>query len=160
VAGNRHVTVYLLALLLGVLTGLRTMAAPTTISVAARMGRLPLSDTPFALLGSAWMPWLLMLMAIGELIADQLPSTPSRTVPVAFGLRIGAGMLSGAAVGAAYGSMAGGLIAGAAGAVIGTLGGHAARARLARAFGRDRPAALIEDAVTYVGAAILVIVLP
>ena len=44
-----------------------------------------------------------------------------------------------------------------AGAVIGTVGGHAFRARLAKAFGRDRPAAFIEDAVAYVGALIIVI---
>jgi uncharacterized membrane protein len=51
-------------------------------------------------------------------------------------------------------------MAGAIGAVIGTLGGRAFRARLANAFGRDRPAAFIEDAVAYVGAALIVIALP
>ena len=152
--------VYLLALSLGVLTGLRTMAGPATVSVAARMGRLDLSGTSFAFMGYAWTPWLLVLLAIGELIADQLPSTPSRKEPVSFGARMIAGTLSGAVVGAAYGSMTGGLVAGAAGAVIGTLGGHALRARLAKAFERDRPAALIEDAVAYVGAAVMVTILP
>ena len=38
------------------------------------------------------------------------------------------------------------------GAVIGTVGGHAFRARLAAGFGRDRPAALIEDAIAIGGA--------
>jgi uncharacterized membrane protein len=47
------------------------------------------------------------------------------------------------------------LVAGAVGALIGTLGGHALRARLAAAFGSDRPAAFIEDAVA-VGGALLV----
>ena len=38
-------------------------------------------------------------------------------------------------------------VAGALGAVIGTFGGHALRKTLARAFGRDMPAAFIEDAL-------------
>ena len=38
------------------------------------------------------------------------------------------------------------------GAVAGTLGGAAARARLAAAFGTDRPAAIVEDAVALLGA--------
>jgi uncharacterized membrane protein len=44
--------------------------------------------------------------------------------------------------------------------VIGTLGGHALRARLAAAFGRDRPAAFIEDAVAIGGALLAVLARP
>jgi uncharacterized membrane protein len=47
-----------------------------------------------------------------------------------------------------------GAIAGIIGAVIGTLGGAALRARLTAAFGKDRPAAFIEDVVA-IGAAAL-----
>jgi uncharacterized membrane protein len=65
------------------------------------------------------------------------------------------GALSGAAVGAAGGSWVGGLAAGVVGAVIGTLGGRAFRAKLAAAFGSDRPAAFVEDAVA-VGGALLI----
>ena len=95
-------------------------------------------------------------LAIGELIADQLPKTPSRKVPVQFGARIVSGALCGAAIGAAAGMLAGGVAAGIVGAVIGTLGGAEARGRLARAFGRDMPVALIEDAVAAVGAYLIV----
>ena len=49
-----------------------------------------------------------------------------------------------------------GAIAGAVGAVIGTLGGAAVRATMTRAFGRDLPAALIEDAVAIGGALAIV----
>ena len=66
-------------------------------------------NTWLAFLGSTWTPWLFALLAIAELVADQLPSTPSRTVPMQFSARIVAGALSGAAIGAANGSMAGGL---------------------------------------------------
>ena len=43
------------------------------------------------------------------------------------------------------------MAAGIAGAVVGTLGGYEARRRLAAAFGRDLPAALLEDVVAIVG---------
>ena len=42
------------------------------------------------------------------------------------------------------------------GAVLGTLGGAAVRAKLAQAFGRDLPAALIEDVVAIGGALAIV----
>jgi uncharacterized membrane protein len=52
--------------------------------------------------------------------------------------------------------MLGGLFAGIVGAIIGTLGGHAFRARLAAAFKKDLPAALIEDAIAIGGAWLIV----
>jgi uncharacterized membrane protein len=152
--------VYLLAVVLGTVSGLRTMAALTAISIAARMGWLNVSSTWLAWLAHAWTPWILALFAIAELIVDQLPTTPSRKEPMPFGARLFAGMLTGAAIGMANGSTAGGIVAGAIGAVIGTLGGHAFRLRLAKALGRDRPAAIIEDLVAYVGAATVVSTLP
>ena len=148
-------TVYLLALLLGIVAGLRTMTAPALVAWAARFGWLDLSGTLLAFLSNVWTCWILTLLAIGELITDQLPSTPSRTVPVQFGARIASGALSGAAIGAGSGTMAGGLTAGIIGAIIGTLGGRAFRAQLAKAFGSDRPAAFIEDAVAISGALLI-----
>jgi uncharacterized membrane protein len=148
-------TVYLLALLLGLVAGLRAMTAPALVSWATYLGWLDLSGTWLAFLGNVWARLILTIFAIVELITDQLPSTPSRTVPVQFGARIATGALSGAAVGASGGAIIGGLLAGVAGAIIGTLGGRAFRARLATAFGADRPAALIEDAVA-IGAALLI----
>ena len=148
--------IYLLALLIGIVAGLRTMMAPAAVSWAAYLGWLPLQNTPLAFLGYVAVPYIFTVLAIGELIADQLPKTPSRKVPVQFGARIVSGALCGAAIGAAAGTLAGGLVAGVIGAVIGTLGGAEARARLARAFGRDMPAALIEDAVAIVGAYLIV----
>lgn len=145
-----------LALLIGVVAGLRAMTAPAAVSGADYLAVLPLAGTPLAFLGHPVAFAILALLAIGELIADQLPKTPSRKVPVQFGTRIFTGALSGAALGAAGGMLIGGLLAGVVGAWIGTLGGAAGRACLARAFGRDLPAALIEDAVA-IGAAILIV---
>jgi uncharacterized membrane protein len=146
------------ALLMGVVAGLRTMTAPTAVSWAAYLGWLDVRGTWLAFLGYAWTPWIMSVLALLEFVADQLPSTPSRTVPTQFGARLVSGALAGAAIGAAAGSTAGGLVAGIAGATIGTLGGHAARARLAAAFGHDRPAAFIEDAVAIGGGLLIVAV--
>src|SRR5262249_20854473 len=143
---------YVLALLIGCIAGLRTFTAPALVSWVARLGGLNLSDTWLAFLGHAWTPGILTLLAIGEVIVDQLPSTPSRTEPPGFRGRIVAGAVSGAAVGTAGGTMVGGMIVGIAGAVIGTLGGHAFRLQLAASFRRDRPAAFIEDAIALGGA--------
>src|SRR6185369_14580649 len=118
-------TAYLLALLIGCVAGLRTFTAPALVSWAAHLGWLNLSDTSLAFLGAIWTPRILTLLAVGEFVADQLPSMPSRTAPAGFIGRIVSGAISGAAVGTAGGTMVGGLIAGVAGAVIGTLGGHA-----------------------------------
>jgi uncharacterized membrane protein len=148
-------SVYLLALLIGIIAGLRAMTAPAAVAWATYLGRLDLGGTWLALLGNVWVRWILTALALVELVTDQLPSTPSRTVPVQFGARILTGTLSGAAVGAVGGSWVGGLLAGAVGAVVGTLGGRAFRSRLAAAFGSDRPAAFIEDAVA-IGGALLI----
>ena len=142
----------LLALLIGVIAGLRAMMAPAAVSWAARLGWLNLAPTGLAFLGHAFTPWIFTVLALGELVTDQLPSTPSRTVPVQFGTRILTGALSGAAIGAASGS----LVTGADRGRHRRRHRHArrtgVRAQLAAAFGSDRPAALIEDAVAIGGA--------
>jgi uncharacterized membrane protein len=153
--GATTMLAYLLALVIGIVAGLRAMIAPAAVSWAARLGLLELEGTWLAFLGYAWTPWILTALALGELVTDQLPQTPSRTVPVQFGTRILTGALAGAAIAAAAGSWIGGGVAGAVGAVLGTLGGRAFRGRLATALGRDRPAAFVEDAVA-IGVALLI----
>ncbi|MBM6579195.1 hypothetical protein ILT44_03280 [Microvirga sp. BT689] len=151
---------YVLALLIGVVAGLRAMTAPAAISWAAYLGLLNLDGTWLALLGYRWTPWIMTVLAIGELIGDQLPTTPSRKTLMPFATRIIVGALCGAAIAAQSGSLLGGLVAGALGGIIGTLGGAEGRARLAAAFGKDRTAALTEDAVAILGAVLIVGALP
>ena len=151
---------YLLALSIGIVAGLRAMTAPAAISFAAHYGLLDLSGTWLAFLGYRWTPWILLVLAIGELITDQLPSTPSRKVPVQFGTRILMGAVTGGAIGVAVNALWVGAIVGAIGAIIGTLGGAAARGKMAAAFGKDPPAAFIEDAVAIAGAVLIVLALP
>ncbi|TBC88163.1 DUF4126 domain-containing protein (plasmid) [Rhizobium leguminosarum] len=148
----------LLALLIGVIAGLRAMTAPAAVAWGAALGWFDVSQTPLVFMGYKWTPWIFTLLAVVELITDQLPSTPSRKVPVQFGARIVTGALAGATIGAASGLLFGGLIAGVIGAIIGTYGGAAVRGRLAASFGKDLPAALIEDAVAVIGALLIVAV--
>jgi uncharacterized membrane protein len=150
---------YLLALLIGVIAGLRAMTAPAAVSWAAFFGFLSLEGTWLAFLGYRFTPWILTVLAIGELVTDQLPTTPSRKLLVPFATRIIVGGLCGGAI-AVGSSFLGGLAAGAVGGIIGTLGGAEGRARLAAAFGIVRPAALIEDTVAIIGAALIVGAIP
>lgn len=152
--------IYLLAVLIGVVAGLRAMTAPAAIAWAAHLGYLTLAGSLVAFMGFAWTPWIFTVLALGELVTDQLPGTPSRTVPIQFGTRILSGALCGAAIGVAAGALWIGAVAGAIGAVIGTLGGRAARGWLAAKFGQDRPAAIIEDVVAIAAAGLIVLSVP
>ena len=143
--------VYVSAFLIGVIAGLRSFTAPAAVSWAARLGWIHLQGTRLDL-GASITPWVLSLLAAAELVGDKLPKTPSRKAPPSFAFRIFTGAVSGAALGLSAGVMTAGLIAGAIGAVAGTLGGYTARAGAARAFGRDLPAALLEDVVAVGGA--------
>jgi uncharacterized membrane protein len=148
-----------LAFVIGIVAGLRAMMAPAAAAWAALAGRLQLDGSWLAFLGYRFTPWILSLLAVGELVTDQLPSTPSRKVPMQFGARLVTGSLSGAAIGIGMGAWAVGLLLGLLGAVIGTLGGAALRGRMAAAFGSDRPAALIEDAVAILASTAVVLLL-
>jgi uncharacterized membrane protein len=113
-----------------------------------------------AFMGFKYTPIIFTIFAIGELINDKLPKTPSRKTPPQFITRLVTGALSGATVGAAYHSLVVGLILGAIGAVVGTYGGAAVRGGLAKAFGKDLPAALVEDAAAILLSILAVVVLP
>jgi len=144
------------ALLIGVIAGLRALTAPAIVAWGAALGWFDVSQTPLAFMGYRWTPWVFSLLALLELVTDQLPSTPSRKVPPQFGARVVMGALAGATLGASGGQMIIGLIAGIIGAVIGTFGGAAVRGKLALSFGKDRPAAIIEDVIAIGGALLIV----
>ncbi|MBP2301203.1 DUF4126 family protein [Azospirillum picis] len=148
----------ILAVLIGAVAGSRTLLAPAAVSWAAYVGWLDVSGSWLFFMGHPVSPWVFTVLAALELVADKLPTTPSRKLPFPFASRIAAGAIAGATIvaGSGGGPWAAGLIAGGLGAVAGTLGGYAARMRMARAFGRDRPAALIEDAVALAAALLIV----
>jgi uncharacterized membrane protein len=148
-----------LAILMGVVAGSRSMLAPAAVAWAAFLGRLDATSGWLLVFGHAWARWIWSAFALGELVTDQLPSTPSRTVPFQFGGRIVSGGLCGAAIGTSAGAPLLGALAGVAGAVVGTLSGRALRAKLAAAFGNDHPAAFVEDALALALAAAVVMAL-
>jgi uncharacterized membrane protein len=151
-----HALVLLLALLIGVVAGLRAFTAPAAVAWAAMLDWIVLDGT--------WAQWVahpitvavFTVLAVGELVTDQLPKTPSRKTPMQFIARLISGGFAGAVIGTAWGYTIGGLGAGVVGAVIGTLGGYEARKRLVAANGgRDLPIALLEDGVAVAGGIII-----
>ena len=138
-------TIIISAFVIGVACGLRAIVGLAALSWAANLKHLPLQGTWLSFLAKRITVLILSFMALGELVTDKLPKTPSRLVPPQFGARLLMGATSGAAVGLSRGNAIVGLIAGIAGSVAGTYGGSKARAFAARLFGRDLPAALLED---------------
>lgn len=94
----------LFALLIGIVAGLRAMTPLAVLAWGAMLGWINLADAPPH---GQWSSWLgniiavivLSLLALGELVTDQLPKTPSRRVPSQFGARIVIGALAGAVIG-------------------------------------------------------------
>jgi uncharacterized membrane protein len=151
-------TAVFLAFLIGIISGLRSLTAPAAVSWAARWKWLALQHSPLAFMGSLAATVIFTLLALVELVADKLPSTPSRTKPVGLIARILMGGLSGATLAAAGGqSLALGGCLGAAGGIIGAFGGYQIRMRLVAALKvPDIAIALAEDAVA-IGASFLIV---
>jgi len=133
------------AFVLGIVCGLRAMLGLAAVSWAASSQQLPLQGTWLSFLGFRFTPYITSLLAVGEIINDKLPKTASRLVPPQFGARVVMGALTGSAIGLASGHLLMGALAGIIGSVVGTLGGAKGRVLLAKSFGRDLPAALLED---------------
>ena len=149
-------SIYLLAFLIGVTTGLRALAPLAIVSWAAHLGWLHLENTWLAFLGATVTPWILSLLALGELVTDKLPTTPSRKIPMQFGARIVTGALSGAALAAPTGGWIAGLVAGDHRRNRRNACRRRAAGRLSRAVGNDLPIALLEDGVAIGGALLIV----
>jgi uncharacterized membrane protein len=139
--------VLLLAFLIGVVSGLRSLTAPAVVAWAAHHGWVDLSNTPLRFMGSTPAVAVFIVLAIVEIVADKLPSTPSRTAPVGLIARIVLGALSGAAVALAGAqSLAIGGVLGAVGGIAGAFGGYQVRTRLVKALhAPDFVIAILED---------------
>src|SRR5438132_1505213 len=72
------IMLYILALLIGVIAGLRATTAPATVAWGAWLGWLPLAGTWAGFMGHWIAVGIFTILALVELITDQLPSTPSR----------------------------------------------------------------------------------
>jgi uncharacterized membrane protein len=150
--------VLLLAFLIGVIAGLRTMTAPAIVAWAANRYWLNLHDSPLAFMGSTAAVAVFTVLALGELVVDKLPSTPNRTQLLGLIGRSVLGGLSGVAVAASGAqSIALGAVLGVAGAIAGAFAGHEVRNRLVRALKvPDFVVALLEDAVAIAGGLLIV----
>lgn len=147
----------MMALLIGVFAGLRSLTPPAAVAWAVHAGWLRL-DGPLARIGSMPAVVILTMLAAAELIADKLPSTPNRTSAPPLVARIVTGGFCGACVASAagHGGLVGGIM-GVLGALLGTFGGYQARVRSVRALGtRDGVVAMLEDAITIAGSLLVV----
>jgi len=152
-------SVVISALVLGVVCGLRSMVGLAAASWAANRQQIPLEGTWLSFLGFRFTPYITSLLAIGEVINDKLPKTPSRLVPPQFGGRVAMGALTGSAIGLSQGHLIIGALSGIIGSVVGTLAGAKARAFVAKLFGRDFPAALLEDILAVALAVVAIVTL-
>ena len=130
---NSGTAVLSLALGIGVVAGLRSLTAPAVLAWAAHIGWINLHGSPLAFMESAWAVGIFTLLALVELVADQLPGTPARTAPVGLSARIVTGALSGACLAIAGGATIWlGALAGVVGGIAGAFGGYQARVGLVR----------------------------
>lgn len=150
--------VLLLAFLIGVIAGLRTMTAPAVVAWAANRHWLNLDSSPLDLIGSTVSVVVFTLGAIGELIMDKLPATPRRTESLGLIGRTVLGGLSGAVLAASGAqSIAIGAVLGVTGAVAGAFSGYEVRKRLVRSLRvPDFVIALLEDTIAIVGGLLIV----
>ncbi len=142
--------IFLFAVGIGIVAGLRAMTAPAVVSWAAYLGWLSRDGSQLAFMGSIAAVTIFSLLAVGELVADLVPGIPKRTSPAPLVARILTGGLCGAYfceilnqpplfTGAALGAI---------GAVIGAFGGYEIRRRLVRSLNvKDIFVALSEDLV-------------
>jgi uncharacterized membrane protein len=122
------------ALLLGIVAGMRALMAPAIYFIAR---------------GPLWLGLTFAGLEVFELIGDALPITPSRTRPLMVVGRVLSGGIVGWFVGSAAGVPVQCAALGVTGALVGTYGGHALRIRAIAAIG-SIPAALLEDAIAIV----------
>jgi uncharacterized membrane protein len=150
--------VLLLAFLIGVVCGLRSLTAPAVVAWAAHRGWIDLGHTRLHFLGSLAAVAIFTLGAVVELIADKLPKSPNRTAPVGLIARIVLGALCGAALaGSQAQSMTIGAVLGAAGGIVGAFGGYQVRTRLVKALKvPDFAIAILEDALA-IGAGLFLV---
>lgn len=148
--------VFVLALGIGIVAGLRSLTAPAVVAWGAHVGWLNLQGSLLAFMGSAVAVAIFSVLAIGELIADKLPMMSKRTAPAPLMARIITGGLCGACLCAATGqSLIAGALLGGIGGIVGAFLGYGIRRRLDLHI-KDLVVAVCEDVVA-VGLALFLV---
>ena len=144
-----------LAIGIGAVAGLRTLAAPAVLAWAVKRRWIRLGKSPFATIISAKASKRITDLAVSELIADKLPFTPSRLKAGPLASRIVSGAVCGATIyGVVKKPLAEGAVLGGVGAIAGAFSGYHMRKRLSG----DMPSlgvAVLEDALA-IGGAVLI----
>lgn len=145
--------IIVLAFGIGVIAGLRALTAPAVVAWISHLRGFNLQGSHLEFMGSTAAVIVFTILALGEIVNDKLPKTPSRTAPVSVVTRMVTGALAGATLSAAAaGSIVIGAACGAVGSLAGTFGGYYARTGTVRALGvPDFVIALVEDAIAVGG---------
>jgi uncharacterized membrane protein len=139
--------IFVLALGIGIVAGLRSLTAPAVVAWGAHLGWLNLQGSPLAFMGSTVAVAIFSVLAVGELIADKLPMMSKRTAPAPLTARIIMGGLCGASLCAATRqSLIAGALLGGIGGIAGAFLGYGVRRRLDLHI-KDFLVAICEDVV-------------
>ena len=148
--------VFVLGLGIGIVAGLRSLTAPAVVAWAAHLDWLNLHGSPLAFMGSTAAVVIFSLLAVGELVADKLPTMGKRTAPAPLAARMITGGLCAACLCASKGQslVIGALLGGISGA-LGAFLGFSIRRRLDMHI-KDLAVAICEDVIA-VGLALLLV---
>jgi uncharacterized membrane protein len=148
----------LLAFLLGMTTGLRSMTPPAIAAWAAQRWWPAVGATSLSFMSAPLTAYLFTLFAVVELVFDKLAITPSRLDAGGLGARIVLGGLAAATFCAAsQQSILAGAVVGAIGGVAGAFAGYHGRQYVTKSMRLpDFPVALAEDAIAILGALAIV----
>jgi len=137
---------------IGVVAGLRSLTAPAVVAWAAHLGCINLHHSPLSFMGSKWSLGIFTVLALVELVADQLPGTPARTAPIGLSARIVTGGLCGACLAVAGGAaLVVGVVVGAIGGVAGAFGGYHTRVALVRSLRVPDVAIAVPEDIVAIG---------
>jgi uncharacterized membrane protein len=138
------------ALMLGVVAGLRSQMPLALLGWRIRQQSSRGEAAPLpAMLLNPWFAPVATMLAVGELIGDKLPFTPSRLNrgPLVGRLLLG-GFAGAITAKASRQSLISGALAGASGAIVGAFGGYHARKAVVQSIGIPDPiVATAEDAL-------------
>jgi uncharacterized membrane protein len=144
-----------LAVGIGAVAGLRTLAAPAVLAWAAKRRWIRMGSSPFARIISAKASKRIIDLALSELIADKLPFTPSRLKAGPLASRIVSGAVCGATIyGVVERPIKEGAVLGGLGAIAGAFAGYYTRRRLSRDL-PDLGVAVLEDTFA-IGAGVII----